>query len=139
MTFDDAANVLDALTCAYPTWKATDYTIETWIEAIHDTSDDADHALLVARRWARSHERVPSMAEFLNAIRPALPSGPRPASVPRGMDPEPVDADAPVGAHPRVVARIRAQLAAGRAREHNHHGPQPCPVCGGVRPERESA
>ena len=37
----------------------------------------------------------------------------------------------------RVLAEARRLLAEREGREHDHSGPEPCPVCGGLPPADE--
>lgn len=135
MTFDEAGDILEALILSYPRHGLTDAAMESWIEAIHDSRAEPDQALLVARRWGRTHEWFPSLAEFLVVVTPR-------------QEVQPVDDPDEWRASPAIARRMArewrialdaaakkaAEVSGGRGVEgHWHGGPKPCPVCGGMK------
>lgn len=132
----ESAAVLESLIAGYPRMDLEDATLTAWVEAIEDTGADPAQALETARRWARTHERFPHLAEFLTTITPRTYL--RIVDDPDEMRVPPVVA--------RQMGRLwrqaidDANAKAERARSgrgvvgHWHGGPDPCPMCGGSRP-----
>lgn len=133
MNLADATLVLDTLAAPFNRWDLDDRAMKAWVHAIANCGADKAIALGQAESWGRANTHPPSLAEFLARIRP-------PAALP-------ADPDAPVRAHRDVLRRIRATYAnacaaiearvgpAARQEHggHNHRGPNPCPVCGGLK------
>lgn len=133
MTLADAALVLDTLMAPFPRWDLDQAARRSWVHAIANSGARKDVALGQAEAWGRANIHPPALAELLARIRPPAPP--------------PADPDTAMSANPAVLHRIRATLAdAGKAIErrvgpaaceahggHWHAGPDPCPVCGGLK------
>lgn len=129
-----ADQILTQLLAGYPRHDLDDETLVVWAEAINESGADPARSLEIARRWPRTHEWLPSLAEFLIII------------APRRYDQPPEDPDdlrlnpAASQQMTRVwrteldkVAKRVADIGAGRGSGgHWHGGPDPCPLCGGI-------
>lgn len=132
MNRGDADQIL-AILAAPHGWTIESDTKDVWYQAALERCD-AELATAIAVRLVESEERFPTPARFnkeraavererylaSQQEQPALPSMPTPESERAGH-----------------LAQMRAALAPlGRkgTRGHDHHGPMPCPVCGGMNP-----
>lgn len=132
MDRSESTEVLHRLLAGYPLVDLDDASLLAWMEAIEDTDAEPAKAIEVARRWPRTHERFPSLAEFLAIITPRTYIEP--------ADPDDIRPD-PETAHKlaRVwrsalgqVAERRARIGDGRGADGHWHGSDtPCPMCGG--------
>ena len=126
MNHTEAAQVLAVMAAVHP-WDVGDDMAEVWYRtALQDVSLDV--GLAVAMRLVEREERFPTPAAFNSEVRSerererrqenmrALPTGER-----RGL---PVE----------LLAELRAVLAGKGGRKHWHGGPNPCEVCGGMKP-----
>lgn len=130
----DAAAVLERLLAGYPLVDLDDRSLAAWVEAIEDTGADPIKALETARRWPRTRDRFPSLAEFLSVITPRSYLQPV-------EDPDDLRLNPAAGQQlARIwrteldkVAKRVAEIGAGRGSGgHWHGGPDPCPLCGGI-------
>lgn len=129
MTPAEAAEVVDRLIAPYPGPPWPQQTLDAWTDAVARSSAGFQPSLGVADRWAEANDRTPSLHQFLAAIAPPPP----PAAYVAGHDPDQWRPDPAVAR--RLAHTWRAALAATKA-GHYHHGPNPCPVCGGQRPRK---
>lgn len=134
MNHDQAGAVLDALVAGFRT-DLSDSQVESWMDAIQDCGADPDKAQEIAYRWPRTHDRFPSMAEFLTVIAPRQ----------NLITVDPDDHEVDLGVQRRIVRmwrdslvevdkRVRNSGATKGVDGHWHGGPDPCPVCGGIAP-----
>lgn len=134
MTPQEADRILGELIVGYPRAELADETLVAWADAIYDTGADPKAATETAHRWPRTHERFPSLAEFLSVITPRSYLQPV-------EDPDDLRLNPAAGQRlARVwrteldkVAKRVAEIGAGRGSGgHWHGGPDPCPLCGGI-------
>lgn len=131
----ESTDVLDALIAGYPRMDLEDTTLSVWVEAIEDSGADAGRSREVARRWPRTHERFPSLAEFLAVITPHVYV--EPVDDPDEMRPSPQVARQLAGYWRNALAANdekaqRIGSPRGGTNGHWHGGPDPCPMCGGL-------
>ena len=132
----EADEILTLLLAGYPTTKLSDETVVAWADAIAESGADPIKALEVARRWSRTHERFPNLAEFLTTVTPRTYT--QPADDPDELRPSPKLA-AELAAKWRTAlvehdARVAELHSSRGAAGHWHGGPDKCPLCGGVPP-----
>lgn len=136
MNAEQADAILSALTVGYPKATLEDETLVAWADAIEDTGGDADRALEIARRWARTHEWFPTLAEFLAVITPHTYV--QPVDDPDEMRVPPAVARQMGRLWRQALADVDARIAANPlprgAAGHWHGGPDPCPLCRGRPP-----
>lgn len=123
MDADQIVGCIDYITSCWPwaTWE--ERTVVQWTDALAGV--EVAHAREVAKRARNTLETPPSIAWFLAEVRevklrdaPVFKALPEPE-----VDPESVAA---------ILASTRNLLTAQAGREHNHKGPDPCSVCGGL-------
>lgn len=124
MTPQDVTDLLTYFGQAYPAAKAEPGTELIWLQHLHETPTDT--ARQAALRWVGREKWMPTVAEMraeckaverahLQVVTAELPAAPAPRTEVQSL-----------------VAEMRARLVVGNARQHDHRGPAPCPVCGGV-------
>jgi hypothetical protein len=130
----DAASILDELLAGFPFTDLDVAARSAWAEAIEDTADQPGNAREIGRRWCRTHERFPTLAEFLNVITPYTP----PPVDPDELRVPPVVSRRIFGVWREALSVVDKKAAAiGDHRAtggHWHGGPDPCPMCGGKPP-----
>lgn len=129
----DAAAVLDELMAGYP-WSDMDQLARlNWVEAIEDSGADPGRGKEIARRWSRTHEKFPSLAEFLAVITPHVYI--QPPDDPDELRVSPALAHKLSRAWRDALAAVDEKIAQAGAHRgvagHWHGGPDPCPLCGG--------
>lgn len=135
MDAEEADEILTKLLAGYPRHELDDEALIVWADAIQESGADPVKALEIARRWPRTNQWLPSLAEFLVVI------------APRRYDTPPEDAD-DVRLGPAAMGRMSsmwrkaladvdkriANTGHKGAGGHWHGGPDPCPLCGGQKP-----
>lgn len=120
------------LTSAYQA-NVGEGTVAVWAE--HLAGQTMQDAMNAARRLVKLNRWFPSVAEFLENCR--LERELREASFVQAGELEAPKVSAEQ--RQRVAERFMAvcrEAAAGRNRSgHWHGGPEPCPVCGGMKPQ----
>jgi hypothetical protein len=136
VTPEQADRVLGELIAGYPKANLSDETVVLWADAIRDSDGDFDKAAEIARRWPRTHEWFPNLAEFLAVITPRNYA--EPADDPDDVRLNPAASQklarmwrAELGKVSRRVDSLANHRGAGG---HWHGGPNPCPMCGGDPP-----
>lgn len=124
----EAATVFGLLTAAWPDKQLPDETIDLWLEmAANVDAADAEDA---ARQIIREDQWFPSVARFLqmaeakaharrnrNADTRGISTGHRAAPPPK-----------------QLLDAARHLIKEQGTKRHDHSGPAPCPVCGGIAP-----
>lgn len=127
MTRNEIQRVLGYLAAAHPTFDLNEATVAVYAESL--ATVEPAHAMDAACRLVTSEKWFPSVARLLEEVR----------AVKRKGEPE-VKALAqpsmPGGQH---LTESRKLLASWKGARHNHFGPNPCPVCGGVRAQKPAA
>ena len=128
MTPAGVAQLLGYLTIAYPRPNPPDaFTPDLWMEQLATVDDDV--AITAAKQWVHEQKWMPSVAEIAAACRQATRHEEmRRRALPSGH----VDREASVAARDEVTGELREVLARKALAEHDHRGPAPCPVCGGM-------
>ena len=128
MTPAGVAQLLGYLSIAYPRPNPPDaFTPDLWMEQLAAIDDEV--ALAAAKRWVHEQKWMPSVAEIAQACRTIVAvEDMRRRALPSGH----LDREASVAARDEVTGELREVLARKALAEHDHHGPAPCPVCGGV-------
>jgi hypothetical protein len=129
MTEEQAARVMKSLTDVYPRHGLTDDGINRYVDVLIDSGADFDRTSLIAERWPKTNGFFPSIAELMAVVatRKYVTADPDDTSV-----------------HPDVMRRMTAlwrekmaevdKRRTGRGPDgHWHGGPDPCPVCGGMK------
>lgn len=138
MNKPEAAQVLAVMAAPFP-WDVTDDQAEVWYQAALAVVS-LDVGLEVAVRLVETEERFPTPARF-NSERKAVDReryearrALEAASGQRSIPAIPLTLDERAG----WIQEMRQMLAPfGRrgTRGHDHKGPEPCPVCGGIAPD----
>lgn len=128
MTDTEAAQVFGLLRAAWPDKQLPDKTIDLWLELATDLHvDDAKRA---AEQIVREDQWFPSIARFRQVCEVWAHRRRNQDAADRGL-PGPRHAAPP----PELLAAARELLAAREVMpDHDHRGPAPCLVCGGVAP-----
>jgi len=152
--------VLAILSAGWPYVEITESTGRLWTEEL-ERFHPAD-ALAAAHQLVRNSDRFPSIAEFIRAMRPltarrvqaeqqadyerkaliastatGYERGAREVAIAAGVPPADVVDEIvppPGGPVPGLWPSTKAYIASKNAMQHDHRGPDPCPVCGGVKP-----
>lgn len=130
MDAEQAAKVVRTLIAPFPRHGLNDEGLTMYADSIEASGAEYGRAHEIAMRWARTHGFMPSLHEFLAVITP------RQEVV--VSDPDAVEI------HPEVqrgmIEMLRDKLRETDARRsgrgvdgHWHGGPDPCPVCGGMK------
>lgn len=130
MKRDEAAQVLDLLTAAYPSQELADGTVALWLKAL--TQVDAADAKATASRIVASSEFFPSMAKFREQLAAERRARENREAVTRGLARPRTNVPDPE-CFAQIVGGVRDQLAQRATRRHWHAGPDPCPVCHPLR------
>lgn len=129
MNRSEAAQVLAVLAAPYPGEPVTDDAAEVWYQSTLSQLE-ASEALSVVRDLVR-HERFrPTPAVFNEALRVRRVHGAveqRPALPAPSVAPETATEN-----RVRLIAEMREMLARQKSAVHDHKGPHPCRVCGGM-------
>lgn len=135
MNTQEVQRCLGYLCAAFPNAPMTDATAAIWLE--HLVGYEAEDGMVAVRRIIAESTFFPSIAEFVTQATAARTNRRRREAPWDGFD-------VALPAGPQTSSE-RAQIAklAGMCRDvvqrskalgtHDHHGPKPCPVCGGVR------
>lgn len=130
----DTAAVVVYFSAAWPNYEVTEQTVHVWHESVLDI--DPTVANEAMRVLVKSCEWFPSIARFRQecatiAERRRLKMATA-AGLASGKSAPPP---------PELLAEIRmfVESAPVRLAKHNHKGPKPCPVCGGLPPKGNQA
>lgn len=131
MNDHEAAVVLGVLTAAWPKQDLPDATVDLWLSLL--TELDLGDARAAANTVVRQDQWFPAVARFLEVAGAAKRARQHREAEHRGLP----DASAVAVAPPaELTEAARRLIAEQRATRHDHHGPDPCPVCGGVATPR---
>lgn len=131
MTGDDCRVVLRMLSVAYPHMEMSAAAAVLW--AKHLSAFELEDAMSAADKWISAEDRPPRISNLVEmsraemarrqSARPTLPSAER--AMPREQ-------------LLKMMAVTRGLLKEWNRKreEHWHGGPEPCPVCGGMRAAR---
>jgi hypothetical protein len=133
MNRNEATTVLGALAAAWPNTTVSEQTALVWMDSLSDI--DADDAMTAARRLIRKQHWFPSIHQFITEAEAEAHARRNRSADALGLPKAPWKASEPPV---RLVAAARRLLADAKAAQHDHHGPHPCPICGGVRPAQSS-
>lgn len=132
MNADGAKLVIRYLCSAYPNQQIADGTVAVWCE--HLAGQTVEDAMNAAKRLVRSTRWFPSVAEFLECCR--LERELREANFVRAELTAPKEsAEQRKRVAERFMAVCRESVASRNKKQHWHGGPDPCPVCGGMKPQ----
>lgn len=128
MNDHEAATVFGLLTAAWPDKELPDETIDLWLEMAADV-DFAD-AEPAARQIIREDQWFPSIARFLQVTEARAHGRRNRQADARGLPATRRSAPPPKP----LLDAARRLLEEQKTKQHDHNGPEPCPVCGGVAP-----
>lgn len=131
MNSQEAGDVLSALTAAWPNQNLPRETVQLWIGVIAKL--DLNDAMAGAWTVVREDTWFPSVARYLAAVKAAQHARANREAASRGL-PSPGRRVPDRARFDEFVSGCRDQLAARGTRGHDHRGPEPCPVCGGMPP-----
>lgn len=130
----EAATVFRVLKAGWPDKKLPDETIDLWVDMATDLH--VDDAKAAAHQIIREDKWWPTIARFREVTE---------AHARRRRDRDAETRGIPAGGRPHhrppdEIIKGAHKLIAERKRlgPHNHHGPEPCPVCGGLPIEWDS-
>lgn len=133
MSGNEVAAILALMSAAWPAATVNENTARVWGGEL--TNIHGEDALAATHTLIRTSKFFPSVAEFLDVVRPLTARRARAdqaadyerkALAEGGTVSDPEDGRAGVSRH------IRSILAAQAGRRHWHGGPNPCPTCGGI-------
>lgn len=127
MTFQDATTVLGLLTAAWPNQDMPAETAELWIGMLSEL--DVDDAKSSARTVIRNDQWFPSIARFIQVAEAAKHARENRFAAQRGLP----SVGRSVPPPQRLIEATRQLLAEQAKKKHWHGGPDPCPVCGGMK------
>lgn len=129
MNDTDALKVLSLLTAAWPNYEPPDNATELWISILADVHPEDGKA--AALDVVRGEKWFPSIARFLEAAQVHKRARQVREAEHRGL---PDTTAEPVGPPKALVDATRQLIAQRGLKRHDHHGPDPCPVCGALPP-----
>lgn len=129
MNVQDTAAVIAYFGAAFPNFDPSDDTLDVWVAEVEDI--DPTDAYEAMRSLVKTSRFVPSIAEFRAeckalALRRQQQPPARAISTGRGEVPE------------ELVGALRVMAADASRKQHWHGGPEPCRVCGGMKPSKAS-
>lgn len=133
MNDQQGAVVLGVLTAAWPKQEMPDPTVDLWLSVL--TELHPDDARAAANTVVRNDQWFPSIARFLEAAGVAKRARQCREAEHRGL---PSSSAVAVPPPPELTEAARDLIAKQQATKHDHHGPDPCPACGGVATPRFS-
>jgi len=127
MNSRDVTAVLGVLAAAWPNQTITEQTARVWMDLLADI--DSEDAMAAARILIKREHWFPSVAQFRSEAEAQAHGRHNRAAATRGL-PGPTTPVLPE----RLVDATREFLAERGTKKHWHGGPEPCPVCGGIKP-----
>lgn len=127
MTDDEVVSTIERMTGAWPFMVVTNVQLDVWIETLTDTDPTDGKAAL--EKAVRTLDQPPSIAWFLAEVRSLIERrtlGPKDRPE---LEAAPTDRQG----YQRFLAAAREALERNAEKVHWHGGPEPCPVCGGLR------
>lgn len=132
MTPENVTALLDHLAAAYPTAKGEPDTALIWLQHLNElpVADARD----AAYRWIEREKWMPRIAEFVAECRDVARERYQADLAARALPPAPPVAQSDAKANlQQLIAVTRSMLAKQAGNKHQHSGPNPCPVCGGMK------
>lgn len=130
MTPEQAHQVLRILTAAWPNHDMPDDTIRLWVGTLGEM--EHSDAMSAAKSIVNEDRYFPTIARLRQTEAAAKHARRNRESADRGLPTAPQAIARPERVR-TTIAQVRATLDVRRgAGGHDHHGPNPCPVCGGM-------
>lgn len=139
----EVATVLGIFHAAFPAAQITEQTPMVWASKL--AGIDLRDGMAAADSLIGTAKFFPSLAEFLESVRSEvrIRTGNTEGRTPQNTRTDPAVAELDESTsysreeieenRAGVSRHVRAVLAAQRGRQHDHRGPNPCSVCGGMR------
>lgn len=127
MNDDQSVEILAVLTAAWPNQELTTQTAQLWLGMLAELHPD--DAMQAAKGVVRQDHWFPPIARFLQLAEAARHGRQIRASEHRGLGTGRATAPPP----PALLEATRGLLAEQQSKRHWHGGPNPCPVCGGMK------
>jgi hypothetical protein len=124
----NATAVLGVLSAAWPNQDVSEQTATVWMEMLDAV--EVEDAMTAARKLVRTSHWFPSIAQFLNETHAEEHARRNRHAARYGLPRNHQTVPPP----PRLLAACRELLEEMKGKRHDHHGPAPCPVCGGINP-----
>jgi hypothetical protein len=132
VTRDEATQVLAILSAAWPNQQVSRETAQLWLGMLAEL--DQRDAMAAARDAVRQDQWFPTIARFLQLAEARKHGRRNREATERGLP----SAHRAAPPNPELMKATRRLIAERQGQHHNHHGPGPCPVCGGVAKRREA-
>lgn len=129
MNDTDAATLLSLLTAAWPNQAIPDHTTDLWLGLLAEL--ELNDAKTAAKTVIREDMWFPPISRFLAAVDAAKHARRNREAMLYGL-PDPGVRVPDRARFDQIIANLRSQLADRGSRDHDHRGPKPCPVCGGL-------